>query len=194
MSTSALRMVLDDLKELLRAKAISPAEYLEHSLAHSRASSLEKEVPVKMEALDTEMQEAPVKIEATVKSVKSVKGKATVKSVKGVKSVMKAPVKMEAPDTEMQEVVKEELITSVKCVKNVMTAPVMKEFVPPLPSPRQVGEKAPSDNNNNKEGKGERGGERGICVFFFFAHYILFIVEGEDYHHITRSGGKVNVD
>ena len=61
--------ILDDLKELLLAKAISPAEYLEHSLAHSRASSLEKEVPVKMEDLDTEMQESPVKIETPVKSV-----------------------------------------------------------------------------------------------------------------------------
>ena len=47
------------------------------------------------------------------------------------------------------EVVKEELITSVKCVKSVMTAPVMKELVPLLPSSKKVGEKAPSDNNNN---------------------------------------------
>ena len=29
----------------------------------------------------------------------------------------------------------------------------MKEFVPPLPSSRKVGEKASSDNNNNKVGK-----------------------------------------
>ena len=88
-------------------------------------------------------QEAPVKV------------KSPVKRVKRVKSAMKASVKIEVPDTEMQEVVKEELITSVKGVKDVMTAPVMKEFVPPVPSPRQVGEKAPSDNNNNKEGKGD---------------------------------------
>ena len=90
--------ILDDLKELLLAKAITFAEYQEGvAAAHSRASSLEKEVPVKMEALDTEMQEAPVKMEAPVKSVKSVKVKATVTSVKCVKSVMKAPVKIEAP-------------------------------------------------------------------------------------------------
>ena len=64
--------ILDDLKELLLAKAISPAEYLEHSLAHSRASSLEKEVPVQMEALDTETHETPVKIETgVVKSSKA---------------------------------------------------------------------------------------------------------------------------
>ena len=105
MSSSALRMVLDDLKELFRAKEITFAEYQEGvAAAHTRASSVETEAPVKMEALDTEMQEAPVKIEAPV--------------------------------------------TSVKCVKSAMKAPVVKEFVPPLPSPRQVGEKAPSDNNN----------------------------------------------
>jgi len=98
--------ILDDLKELLLAKAISPAEYLEHSLAHSRASSLEKEVLVQMEALDTETQETPVKIETPVKSVKSDKVKAPVRTVKCVKSVkIEAPAKMEAMDTEMQEVV-----------------------------------------------------------------------------------------
>ena len=47
MSTSALRMVLDDLKEMLLAKAISPADFLEGvAAAHTWASSLEKEVPV----------------------------------------------------------------------------------------------------------------------------------------------------
>jgi len=55
--------ILDDLKELLMAKAISPAEYLEHTLAHTRAYSVEKEAPVKMESLDTEIQEALVKTE-----------------------------------------------------------------------------------------------------------------------------------
>ena len=94
--------ILDDLKELLLAKAISPAEYLEHSLAHTRASSLEKEVPVQMEALDTETHETPVKIETPVKSVKSDKVKAPVRTVKCVKSVKsEAPAKMEAMDTEM---------------------------------------------------------------------------------------------
>ena len=86
--------ILDDLKELLPAKAISPAEYLEHSLAHSRASSLEKEVPVKMEALDTEMQEAPVKIEAPVKMEVSSSTKEDVKGVKGGVSEGSSPTKV----------------------------------------------------------------------------------------------------
>ena len=73
---------------------------------HTRASSVEKEPPVKIEALDTETQETPVKIETPVKSVKSDKVKAPVRTVKCVKRVkIEAPVKMEAMDTEMQEVV-----------------------------------------------------------------------------------------
>ena len=113
MSTSALRMVLDDLKEMLRAKAISPADFLVGvAAAHTRASSLEKEVPVKMqEVVKEELSEASPS----------------------------SPVKMETP-----------VKMKVK-MKSVMKAPVMKEFVPPLSSPRQVGEKAPSDNNNNNK-------------------------------------------
>ena len=59
--------ILDDLKGMLLAKAISPADYLEGvAAAHTRASSVEKEAPVKIEAPVTEMQETPVKFEASV--------------------------------------------------------------------------------------------------------------------------------
>ena len=121
--------ILESLERMLLAKAISPAEYLEGmAAAHIRASSFEKGVPVKIEALVTEMQEV----------------------VKEELIKQEAPVKVEAP------------VTSVKCVKSVMKAPVMKEFVPPLPSPRQVGEKAPSDNNNNKVVVVSVVGDRGM--------------------------------
>ena len=88
--------MLDSLDGLFDRGKITFEQYMEGG-RQLRASSLEKEVPVKMEALDTEMKETPVKMEAPVKSVKSVKVKATVTSVKCVKSVMKAPVKIEAP-------------------------------------------------------------------------------------------------
>ena len=56
--------ILESLERMLLAKAISPADYLEGvAAAHTRAYSVEKEAPVKMGALDTEMQETPVKIE-----------------------------------------------------------------------------------------------------------------------------------
>ena len=95
MSTSALRMVLDDLKEMRLAKAISPAEYLEGvAAAHTRVSSLEKEVPVKMEAPITEMQETPVKLEAPVKMEVSLSKMEDVKGVKGSVSEVSPPTKV----------------------------------------------------------------------------------------------------
>ena len=85
--------ILDDLKEMLLAKAISPADYLEGvAAAHSRASSVEKEAPVKIEAPVTEMQETPVKFEAPVTEMQEELLK------------QEAPVKMEAPSEAEQEV------------------------------------------------------------------------------------------
>jgi len=70
-------MVLDDLKELLMAKAISFEQYKEATVealvAHTRESSVEKEAPVKKESLDTETQEALVETEAPIKSEAPVK-------------------------------------------------------------------------------------------------------------------------
>ena len=66
-----------------------------HSLEHSRASSHEKEVPVKIEALVTEMPELGK--EEMIKQEAHVKVQSQVKRAKSVKSVMKAPVKIEVP-------------------------------------------------------------------------------------------------
>ena len=63
-----------------------------------------------------------------------------------------------------------------------------------LGNPSTITDSMPRDHIGFSTERGERGGEGHLCVFFFFAHYILFMVEGEEYHHITRSGGKVNVD
>ena len=62
-----------------------------------------------------------------------------------------------------------------------------------LGNPSTFTDRMPRDHIGFSTETGERGGEGHLCVFFF-AHYILFMVEGEEYHHIARSGGKVNVD
>ena len=56
--------ILESLERMLLAKAISPAKYLEATLAHHRAA-VEKEASVKIEMQEDPVkseQEAPVKI------------------------------------------------------------------------------------------------------------------------------------
>ena len=62
-----------------------------------------------------------------------------------------------------------------------------------LGNPSTFTDSMPRDHIGFCTERGERGGEGHLCVFFSFL-LIIFMVEGEEYHHITRSGGKVNVD
>ena len=181
-------MVLDDLKDLFRAKELTFEQYQEavaaahiraestspkvyrkhqssHSPAHSRASSLEKEVPVKIEALVTEMQELGK--EELIKQEAHVKVQSQVKRAKSVKSVMKAPVKIEIPVKMEVSLSTKEDVKSVKDSVSEVSSPtkVKKDGKQdgvqlPRPLPRiPVPESA--DYSKSTEMEGDRSNEKG---------------------------------